>query len=1590
MEQSMEQTGHVDSQSEEARERLNRSAFAIIGMSGRFPGAETVDDFWRNLRDGVESRHVFTDEELAAEGVSRSNLHHPRLVRSGFMLKDIDKFDADFFGINPREAELLDPQHRLFLETAWVAMENAGYDPDAVAGPIAVFGGATLSGYLNANVLKNANVWKTVGVRQGIFGSVPDYMVSRVAYKLNLRGPSYFVQTACSTSLVAVHLACQSLRNGECDMALAGGVSVQIPHAAGYIYEDGGMMSPDGVCRTFDANARGTVFGSGVGLVVLKRLGDAIADRDNIHAIIRGTATNNDGSLKVGFTAPGIAGQAKVISDAMANAGVSPDSISYIEAHGTGTELGDPIEVAALTRAYRTQTDRRGYCALGSVKPNVGHLDAAAGVSSLIKTIMALKHQQLPPTINFDRPNPKIDFESSPFVVNTTLTAWPANGEPRRAGVSSFGFGGNNAHVIVEEAPVPEPANPSRSQQVLVLSARTPTALEAVAGALAKELRRQPDIDIADVAFTQHVGRRTFAHRRAIVCASAQEAIEALDGTDVRRVYNGQVATKDRSVVFLFPGQGTQYVGMGRGLYEDEPLFREIVDDCCDRLCSELGFDLRDVLYPDAGPSDESADRLKRTMVTQSALFVTEYALARLWMSWGVRPSACLGHSIGEFVAACISGVMALPDALRLVALRGRLMEQMAEGVMVAVPLPESRVRTMLGEGMWLATINAPSLCVVSGERDAIGRFVERLSLEGVECRQLHTSHAFHSGMMEGAVPPFVAAVREVELHAPTIPYLSNLTGGWATEALVTDPEYWGRHLREAVRFADNVGALLQEPDQLLLEVGPGNTLSALVRQHTKGAGRHVLVSSLRHSQETSTDMTTMQTALARLWVGGAHVDWPGVHAWERRRRVALPSYPFERKRYWIVPDKFNRGRAMRAMAQTDRPFAEWFQIPTWKRSAVPVPTARTAGEPAETALLFVDDSGVARAAGERLLAAGHRVLMVSPGAGFAEETPGTFTIDPRRSQDYGTLVKALRRTNRTPSLIGHFWGVTGRADDHPDAEAMRRYQDLGFYSVLYLVQALGESGQAPPLRLRVVTDGAQDVNGSETLVPEKATVFGAVRVTPREYPSISSQAIDLVLDKERGISTRDLDMLVADLLTTTTDRDVAYRSSRRWVGTYQLSAMPSLPAGAIPGRLKTGGVYLITGGLGGVGLVLARYLAESVKARLVLTGRRGLPSKSTWAEYLAQAGEQDPTASRIRIVQELEAAGAEVLVGAADVTDEARFAAVVDEAYARFGRVDGVIHAAGVAGAGVMQLKTPAMADAVMASKVDGTRVLARAFQNRGLDFVLLCSSTTSILGLVGQVDYCAANAYLDVFASHHAFGRDTTVVAVNWSAWRDVGMAVDTRKLRDGVGEGGDTMLQGGLSNDDGIEVFKRVVAGPPAAQVAVSYLDLGWAMDGERLEASVVTASAEDIERGVVRTEQTSSESAVAASTQQLHPRPAIQSVFVAPRNEVETKICAVWQEMIGIDRVGVHDSFFELGGHSLLAVRVMTRVNEALGSDIPVAKLYEGLTVDFIARLLAPVTQTEALEEAGADAAEKRREKARKQREHQQRRRVALGR
>jgi acyl transferase domain-containing protein len=874
---------------------------AIIGMAGHFPGAKNIEQFWQNLRDGVESISFFTDEELLNSGIDATLLNDPQYVKAAGILEDVDLFDASFFGINSREAEITDPQHRLFLECVWSALESAGYNSEKYSGRIGVFAGAGLSTYFLVNLYQNRELLKTVGEKQILIGNSQDFLPTHVSYKLNLKGPSINVQTACSTSLVAVHLACQSLLNGESDIALAGGVTINLPQKRGYFYQEGGISSPDGHCRAFDAKAQGTVSGNGVGVVVLKRLEDAIADRDFIYAVIKGSAINNDGSLKVGYTAPSIEGQSQVIAEALAMARVEPETINYIEAHGTGTILGDPIEMAALTQVFLRQTYKKNSCAIGSLKTNVGHLDTAAGVGGLIKTVLALKHKQIPPSLHFEKPNPQIDFANSPFYVNNKLSEWKTNGTPRRAGVSSFGIGGTNVHLILEEVSTEtreREEQPKIGYKLLVMSAKTASALETITANLGKHLKQHPDLNLADVAYTLQVGRRGFNHRRIAVCQNLEDAVKVLETLDPQRVLTHFQEPCTRQVVFMFPGQGSQYVNMGRELYKTEPIFREKIDYCSELLKFYLGVDLREVLYPNE--EQVAAQQLQQTYITQPALFVIEYALAQLLIAWDIRPTAIIGHSIGEYVAATLAGVFSLEEALILVATRGKLMQQLSAGAMLAVPLSESEIQPLLTENLSLAAINSPTRCVVSGEEEAIAHLQDHLAKQGVDCRRLHTSHAFHSQMMNPLVEPFIEQVSKVKLNPPKIPFISNVTGTWISAAEATNPRYWGNHLRQTVRFSAGISELLKEPQRIFLEVGAGRTLTTLIKQHQTDG--QVVLSSMRHPQEQQSDSAFLLRIIGQLWLAGCEINWSSIYGNVQPHRIPLPTYPFERKRYWIEP----------------------------------------------------------------------------------------------------------------------------------------------------------------------------------------------------------------------------------------------------------------------------------------------------------------------------------------------------------------------------------------------------------------------------------------------------------------------------------------------------------------------------------------------------------------------------------------------------------------------------------------------------------------------------------------------------------------
>jgi phthiocerol/phenolphthiocerol synthesis type-I polyketide synthase E len=886
--------------------RGSEADVAIIGMALRFPEASSIEQFWQNLCAGVESIRFFSDDELIRSGVDPAVLADPNYVKARGWLKDIALFDAGFFGYSPREAEITDPQQRLFLECAWEALEHAGYTPESYAGRIGVYAGANLSSYLLFNLLPHPGLIEAVGDFQVLTANDKDYLTTHVSYKLNLKGPSVSVQTACSTSLVAVHLACQSLLNGECDMALAGGVSIALPQDQGYLYREGGILSPDGHCRAFDAKAQGTLFGNGVGIVVLKRLEDALAEGDSIMAVIKGSAINNDGALKIGYTAPSIDGQSEVIAEALAVARIAPVTIGYVEAHGTGTPLGDPIEMAALTRVFSASVIAKGSCAIGSVKTNIGHLDTAAGVAGLIKTVLALKHKAIPPTLHFQEPNPEIDFADTPFCVNSMLDEWEASASPRRAGVSSFGIGGTNAHVVLEEAPHPEPSSASRPWHLLLLSAKTGSGLETMTANLARHLKQHPQMDLADVAYTLQRGRKAFSHRRIVLCQESAEAVDALETRDPSHMVTHMREPGERPLVFMFPGQGAQYPNMGLDLYQGEPIFRAQVDRCAEVLIPHLGCDLRSILYPDETDT-AAAQLLNETAITQPALFVIEYALAKLWMAWGVRPQAMIGHSLGEFVAACLAEVFSLEDGLAVVAARGRLMQQLPAGAMLAVPLAEVEVRRLIDAPLSIAAINGPSLCVVTGPQEAVEALERELAERGIESRRLDTSRAFHSVMMETLVEPFTELIGRVALRRPSLPFISNLTGTWITAAAATDPSYWGQHLRQPVRFSEGLAELLKEPQSVLLEVGPGRVLGTLTRQAENPSVGRIVLASMRHPRDQQRDVPFLLSTVGKLWLVGVHIDWAAFHVYERRRRVPLPTYPFERQRYWVEPPHRSR-----------------------------------------------------------------------------------------------------------------------------------------------------------------------------------------------------------------------------------------------------------------------------------------------------------------------------------------------------------------------------------------------------------------------------------------------------------------------------------------------------------------------------------------------------------------------------------------------------------------------------------------------------------------------------------------------------------
>ncbi|MGN9786184.1 type I polyketide synthase [Nonomuraea sp. ZG12] len=1323
---------------------------AVVGLACRLPGAEDAPAFWRNLVDGVESVKFYTRQEQEAIGVPDYLLDDPTFVPAAAIAADYGALDAAFFGMSPREAELRDPQQRMFLELANTALEDAGYDPGRYRGEIGVYGAIGSDEYQWMYIRPNKKVFASVGNLAIYTGNHPDYLATLVSYKLDLRGPSVTMHTACSSSLVALHVACEALRTGECDMALTGGASLEMPAEWGYQYHQDGIYAPDGHCRAFDASATGTIWGGGGGMVLLKRLSDAVADGDHIRAVVIGNAINNDGASKVGFSAPSAEGQAAAVSQALGVAQIDPRTVTYVEAHGTGTSLGDPIEVAALSSVLGAGTDEAGWCGIGSVKTNIGHLGPAAGIAGFIKTVLSLENGLIPPSLNYERPNPRIDFGRNPFHVADTLTKWDTDGFPRRAGVSSFGIGGTNAHVVVEQAPpAPLPTAPPRPAHLLHLSARTPAALDAAVARLAAHLTDR-EIDLTDVAYTLRVGRRQFAHRAAVVAADAADAVAAL--SDSRRLVKGKAGTP--RVAWLFPGQGAQYAGMGAELYRTERVFAEAVDECAEALADDLGLDLRTLLFPAEHERAAANERLRQTALTQPALFTVEWALACLWRSWGVEPAAMIGHSIGEYVAATVAGVFPLRDALRLVATRGRLMQSMPSGAMLAVRQDHDEVRDTLPEGLSIATVNGPGTCVVSGPAELIAQYAAHLDATDIQHTALRTSHAFHSAMMDPILGDFHEAVAQAARHAPALPFLSNVTGGWITAEDATDPAYWTRHLREAVRFGDCVSTLAADGEWRLVECGPGRQLAGLARAQL-GRTSPAPLASLPGPADARPDLEIIYATAGALWTTGVPIDAEALA--EPARRVPLPAYPYERAHHWVDTPVDPELVFPRPPSTGAQPLEEWFSLPAWRQA--PVAPASPAVLAGVRCLVFAGPA--ARPLLEGLRAAGADVVPVVAGSAYGTAPDGTITVRPAERDDYEALIA---RTG-VPQRIIHAWALDG--DPARDAPQTRAAQDVGFFSLLALVQALASAERDAEVRLDVLTASTQGVVGQDVRRPEHATVAGITGVVPLEARWLAVRHLDL----EQG--PYDPAAVLAELAAEHADPEegvppspVALRAGRRWVRGFEPVPLPPQDD-----PLRRHGVYVITGGLGGLGLTLAEDLARRAEARLVLLGRSGLPPREEWDSLHELHETPERTRRAVAAIRRMEAAGAEVVVMAADVTDPASLRRARTEALDRFGRVDGLVHAAGVPGGGMAEVKERETAENVMAPKITGTLALREVFGELPLDFVMLCSSVTAVAGGFGQVDYCAANNFLDAYA-HTWPGR---VVSVNWGAWLEVGMAAE-----------------------------------------------------------------------------------------------------------------------------------------------------------------------------------------------------------------------
>lgn len=1462
---------------------------AVTGMSCRFPGANNWRMFWHNLVNGVES--IECEEEVADK---EKNGDDAVLIKAKAVVKDKDLFDFSFFEYSPHEAKLLNPVHRTFHECVWEALEDAGYDPETTKGPIGLYAGASED--LNWKIystLRNNN--EDVDDFMLHLINNKDYLASLISYKLNLKGPSVVVNTACSTSLVAISLACKSLLMGESRIALAGGITIVTKIQDGYLYKEGMIYSADGHCRAFDRNATGTVSSEGAGVVVLKRLTDAINDNDHIYAVIKGTALNNDGNRKVGYTAPGVEGQAACIRKAQLFAKVDPASITYVETHGTGTKLGDPIEIEALNIAFNKNTVHK--CAIGSVKTNIGHSDAAAGVAGFIKTALSLKYRMLPPSLHFTEPNPEIDFQSGPFYVNTSLKEWSTADGVLRAGVSSFGIGGTNAHAILEEAPEAPVTDAGRECKLLTLSAKTQSSLLRYVDALKNFLQQQQDINLPDLSYTLQVGRKSFVYRLPLVYDNKEDLLEQLDAQRLERQVVKSVDRKD-GIVFMFPGQGSQYMGMCTDLYEKEALFRDSMDKGFSLVQQLTGEELRSILYS----SSAEDERIKETRYTQPILFLLEYSLAQLLMSAGIHPRYMIGHSIGEYVAACISGVFSFEEGVWLVIRRASLMNGLPGGSMLSAVMTVSEAQSYLQPGLSIAAVNGPRQVVFSGDDASTQQLTNRLQKTGIAHVKLQTSHAFHSSMLDDILDAFRAELEKIKFNKPVLPFISNLTGNFISDAEAVSPAYWVRHMRETVNFSGGIQKLLSAgKDQVFVEVGAGHTLTGLLKQHLQEKQVVSCMNLVRSSKEKIDDTKYLINRIGDLWSKGVKIDWQKYYAGEKRCRVSLPTYCFEPVHFPTEVDPLSGLSAGIGRMRTGRgTMKDWLYYPSWKRSIINVSRENTSGRQ----YLFLCIAGkLSKLIREALEKNGNTVIEVLPGESYGRVSPDCYTVDPAGADHFQQLLHDLHADGYSITDIIYAWGMC--AEDSIALDTSNRELNLVYLSMVKLSQALLQQNIIKEKRFAMLTNCLYNVIGTEAMLPVQSLLLGLVNVLPQEY-SVSCCNIDIDMKEAWNLLAENIAIELTENRGKE-DRIVAYRHGHRWIQEYEKTA--ALMEKRVK-PLKHDGVYLITGGLGNVGFILAKHLAVRYNAKLMLTGRTELENGSV-------SSSKQESLNRLRHLQSL---CSEVKYFAADVCDESKLLKTVCEIESTVGNIDGVIHTAGIIDPAYFELIediTPAKALHVLAPKIKGIENLYRIFCSRDPGFVWITSSIAGILGGLGYCAYSSANIYMDHFVS---------------SRWKEL-LAWKCIDLAEMVFSDADGSAANAINADEIVQLFE-------------------WSQGVQHLPVIVET-----VEELPVRLRKTFYEKkeqyldeeprSTTTAPEDKPERPMLSTAYEEAQTETEKRLKTVFEDFFGIRMIGVNDSFFELGGDSLKAMILLKRIKKEFSVQLTLNEFFGRQTIKEIA-------------------------------------------